>query len=146
MKRCDSCELLSDSVLYLAVVPCLRGGQHHHCQDGQEELVRNCLEALNVVTEMVNKTPEMDDKRHLIQVMHKSQHRKSKSDDEENEKLTYPPYLIMYALLLRVPCRAIRIQFPCREVLVQEVEIRIALSYTRIDWREHPICSICVQK
>jgi hypothetical protein len=43
----------------------------------------------------------------------------------------------MYALLLRVSCRAIGVQLSCGEIFVKDFEIRIALQYARINWRKH---------
>jgi hypothetical protein len=43
----------------------------------------------------------------------------------------------VYALLLRVSCRAIRVQFPSGEILVQDLEIRVAFQHTRINRRKH---------
>jgi hypothetical protein len=60
-----------------------------------------------------------------------------------NEPLIYPypSNLIMDALFLRIPCRAIRVQFSRGQVLKQDLEIWVALEYTRINRRQHILCS-----
>jgi hypothetical protein len=43
----------------------------------------------------------------------------------------------MYALLLRIPCGAIRVQFSRGQVLIQDVEIRVPLETSRINRWQH---------
>jgi hypothetical protein len=45
----------------------------------------------------------------------------------------HPSNLVMYALLLRIPCRAVRVQFSRCQVFIQDVEIRVPLKNARVN-------------
>lgn len=49
----------------------------------------------------------------------------------------YPPYLIMYPLLLRLPCGAIWIEFPRAQILVNNVQFGIPLENARVNRWQH---------
>ena len=50
---------------------------------------------------------------------------------------SYPPDLLLHALLLRVSRRAVRIQFSRAQILVQHLEVWVSFEDFGIDWREH---------
>jgi hypothetical protein len=51
----------------------------------------------------------------------------------------YSSYLVMYTLLLRIPCGAIRIKLPRAKILVQNLKVGIALQDRWISRRQHDI-------
>lgn len=50
---------------------------------------------------------------------------------------SYPPYVIMHALLFPLLRRAIGVEFPGAEVFVKGFEVGVPLKYCRIDGRKH---------
>jgi hypothetical protein len=58
---------------------------------------------------------------------------------ENIEKEPYPPYLIVYTLLLCIPRRASRIKLPRAKILVQNLKVGIALQHCRVNRRQHDI-------
>jgi len=63
--------------------------------------------------------------------------RKIRNQEARARSCTHPPYLIVHALLLRVPSRAIWIEFSRAEVLVEHIKVGIIFKNRWINGWKH---------